>query len=145
MPFEVSANHIQPLAAPRTARAIVNGGCFGGIAAALRLRANGYGVTLHERCDRPGGRATIFEHEGFRHDAGRTVICAPRLFEELFVFFGRKLSDRVTLAAPDHDAEASARQLTRRYLEAACVLICEMPEGSVRYLGRLAQARTARL
>lgn len=145
MPFEVSANHIQPLAAPRAVHAIVNGGCFGGMASALRLRAKGYEVTLHDRCDRPGGRATVFEHEGVRHDAGRTVICALWLFEELFAFFGRKLSDRITLASLDHEAEASARQLTRRHPEAARVLARELPEGSGRYLGRLAQARTARL
>lgn len=145
MPFEVSANHIQPLAAPRAVHAIVNGGCFVGMAAALRLRAKDYEVTLHDRCDRPGGLATIFEHEGFRHDAGRTVICALWLFEELFAFFERELSDRGTLAPLNHEAEASARPLARRHFEAARVLACELPEWPARYLGRLAQARTARL
>jgi phytoene dehydrogenase-like protein len=145
MPFEVSADQIQPLAAPRAVHAIVNGGCFVGMAAALRLRAKDYEVTVHDRCDRPGGLATVFEHEGFRHDAGRTVICALWLFEELFAFFGRKLSDRITLASLDHEAEPSARPLGRRHLEAARVLACELPEGSGRYPGRLVQARTARL
>jgi len=146
MPFEVSANHIQSLAAPRAARAVVNGGCFVGMAAALRLRAKGYEVTLHDRCDRPGGLATIFEHEGIRHDAGRTVICAPWFFEDLVAFFfGRKLSDRGTLAPLNHEAEASARPLAQRHLEAARVLACELPEWPARYLGRLAQARAARL
>jgi phytoene dehydrogenase-like protein len=145
MPFEVSANNIQPLAAPREVHATVNGGCFGGMASALRLRAKGYEVTLHDRCDRPGGLATVFEHEGFRHDAGRTEICALWLFEELFAFFGRKLSDRITLASLDHEVEASAQPLGRRHLEAARVLACETPEGSRRYFGQLAQAHTARL
>ncbi|MFP4044224.1 MAG: hypothetical protein ACLFTP_06600 [Rhodosalinus sp.] len=36
------------------------------MAAALRLRAKGYAVTIHDRCDRLGGRAAVFEHEGFR-------------------------------------------------------------------------------
>src|SRR5690606_3400641 len=35
--------------------AIVIGGGFGGLAAALRLRAMGYGVTVLERLDQPGG------------------------------------------------------------------------------------------
>ena len=145
MPFEVSANHIQPLAAPRAARAIVNGGYFVGIAVALRLRARDYQVTPHDRCDKPGGGATVFEHEGFRHDAGRTVICAPRLFEKLFAFFGRKLPDRGSLAPLNHEAETSARPLARGHLEAARVLACELPEWPGRYRGRLAQARMARL
>ena len=145
MPFEVSANHIQSLAAPRAARAVVNGGCFVGMAAAVWLSAKDYEATPHDRCDEPGGRATVYEHEGLRHDAGRAVICAPGLFEELFALFGRKLPDRATLAPLDQVAEASARPLGRRHLEAARVLACELPEWPGRYLGRLAQPRTARL
>ena len=94
---------------------------------------------------RPGSRATVFKHEGFRHDAGRTVICAPRLLEGLFALFGRKLSNRFTRAAPDHEAVASARPLARRHLKAARVLAWELPEWPGRYLGQLAQARTAQL
>ena len=54
-------------------RAIVAGAGFGGIAAALRLRARGYDVHLIDRCARLGGRAQVFEREGFRHDAGVNV------------------------------------------------------------------------
>ncbi len=76
-----------------TNRAIVIGAGFGGIAAALRLRAKGYEVTIIDRCARLGGRAQVFERDGFRHDAGPTVVTAPFLFEELFALFGRKLED----------------------------------------------------
>lgn len=65
-------------------RAVVIGGGFGGIAAALRLRAKGHKVTLLDRCGRLGGRAQVFERDGFRHDAGPTVLTAPFLFDELF-------------------------------------------------------------
>ena len=78
-------------------RAIVVGAGFGGIAAALRLRAKGYEVTLIDRCQRIGGRAQVFELEGFRHDAGPTVITAPFLFDELFALFDEKFSDHVRL------------------------------------------------
>ena len=44
-----------------------------------------------------GGRAQVFERDGFRHDAGPTVITAPFLFEELFALFGRKLEDYLTI------------------------------------------------
>lgn len=77
--------------------AVVVGAGFGGIAAALRLRAKGYRVTLIDRCQQLGGRAQVFEHEGFRHDAGPTVITAPFLFEELFALFGERFSDHVEL------------------------------------------------
>jgi len=77
--------------------AIVVGAGFGGIAAALRLRAKGYEVTLIDRCNHIGGRARVFEREGFRHDAGPTVITAPFLFEELFALFNEKFSDHVRL------------------------------------------------
>jgi phytoene desaturase len=82
-------------------RAIVIGAGFGGMAAALRLRAKGYDVTLIDRCPRLGGRAQVFERDGFRHDAGPTVLTAPYLFDELFGLFGRRLSDAVTLHTPD--------------------------------------------
>ncbi len=77
--------------------ALVMGAGFGGIAAALRLRAKGYRVTVVDRCSQIGGRAQVFERGGFRHDAGPTVITAPFLFEELFTLFGEKFSDHVTL------------------------------------------------
>jgi phytoene desaturase len=80
-----------------TPHGIVIGAGFGGIAAALRLRAKGYRVTLLDRGNAIGGRAQIFERDGFRHDAGPTVITAPFLFEELFALFGEKLADHVTL------------------------------------------------
>ncbi len=76
-------------------RAVVVGGGFGGMAASLRLRAKGYDVTVVDRCSRLGGRAQVFERDGFRHDAGPTVITAPFLFDELFELFGRRRSDYV--------------------------------------------------
>ena len=77
--------------------AFVIGAGFGGIAAALRLRAKGYEVTVFDRCADVGGRAQVFERDGFRHDAGPTVITAPFLLEELFTLFGDKLSDHIAL------------------------------------------------
>jgi len=78
-------------------KALVIGAGFGGIAAALRLRAKGYEVSLIDRCAGLGGRAQVFERGGFKHDAGPTVITAPFLFEELFALFGERLEDHVQL------------------------------------------------
>ena len=78
---------------------IVIGGGFGGMAAALRARAKGHDVTLVDRCARLGGRAQVFERNGYKHDAGPTVITAPFLLEELFELFGEQLQDQVKLIA----------------------------------------------
>jgi len=82
-------------------KAIVIGGGFGGIAASLRLRARGYEVTVVDRCPRLGGRAQVFERDGFRHDAGPTVVTAPFLFDEIFELFGRRRRDYVTFVPLD--------------------------------------------
>ena len=73
------------------------GAGFGGIASALRLSAKGYRVTLIDRAPMLGGRAQVFEKDGFKHDAGPTVITAPFLIEELFELFGKKSGDYFTL------------------------------------------------
>ncbi len=77
-------------------RCVVIGAGFGGMAAALRMRAKGYRVLVLDRAPMLGGRAQVFEKDGFRHDAGPTVITAPFLFEELFELFGKKLDQYVT-------------------------------------------------
>lgn len=76
-------------------RAVVIGGGFGGIATALRLRARGLEVTLVERLERLGGRAQVYERDGFRFDAGPTVITAPWLFDELFALFERRRDEAI--------------------------------------------------
>lgn len=82
-------------------RVAVIGGGFGGIAAALRLRAQGHQVVLFDRCSRLGGRAQVFSQDGFTFDAGPTVITAPFLFEELFALFGKQMADYLTLVPLD--------------------------------------------
>ena len=81
----------------RAPHAVVIGGGLGGMAAALRLRAKGYRVTLFERLGMLGGRAQVLSRDGFRYDAGPTVITAHFLFEELFELFGRRMEDYLTL------------------------------------------------
>ena len=77
--------------------AVVIGSGFGGLAAAVRLGARGYRVTVLEKLAQPGGRARVHEIDGFTFDAGPTVITAPFLFEELWALCGRRLADDVTL------------------------------------------------
>ena len=56
---------------------IVIGSGPGGLAAANRLRAMGQEVTILEAMDQPGGRAAVFEQDGFSFDAGPTVVTTP--------------------------------------------------------------------
>ena len=60
-------------------RIVVIGSGFGGLSAAIRLRAQGHDVTIVEKLDKPGGRAYVFEQDGFVFDAGPTIITAPWL------------------------------------------------------------------
>jgi len=77
--------------------AIVIGSGFGGLAAAVRLGARGYRVTVLEKLDTPGGRASVIRQDGFTFDAGPTIVTAPFLLEELWALCGRRLSDDVDL------------------------------------------------
>ncbi len=81
--------------------AVVIGSGFGGLAAAVRLGARGYGVTVLERLDAPGGRASVFRQDGFTFDAGPTIITAPFLFGDLWRLCGRDIADDVTLRPVD--------------------------------------------
>ncbi|MCP3137982.1 phytoene desaturase family protein [Pyxidicoccus sp. QH1ED-7-1] len=78
-------------------RALVIGSGFGGLAAAVRLAARGWRVTVLERRDGPGGRANAFQQDGFTFDAGPTVITCPHLLEELWALAGQRLADHVEL------------------------------------------------
>ena len=73
--------------------AVVIGSGFGGLAAAVRLGARGWRVTVVERLDQPGGRAAVFRQDGYTFDAGPTIVTAPFLFEELWALCGRRMAD----------------------------------------------------
>jgi phytoene desaturase len=77
--------------------AVVIGSGFGGLAAAVRLGARGYRVTVLERLEAPGGRALVHRQDGFVFDAGPTIVTAPSLLEELWQLAGRRLADDVEL------------------------------------------------
>ena len=76
---------------------IVIGSGFGGIAAALRLRAKGHNVTLIEKHKDLGGRARVFKKNGFTYDGGPTVITAPYLINELFELFKKNPENYIKL------------------------------------------------
>ena len=81
--------------------AIVIGSGFGGLAATIRLLAKGYRVTLLEQLDKVGGRAYVYEQDGFVFDAGPTIITAPYLLEELWQISGQRMEDHLDLRPID--------------------------------------------
>ncbi len=76
---------------------VVIGSGFGGIAAALRLKAKNHKVTLIEKHNDLGGRARVFKKNGFTFDGGPTVITAPYLINELFELFNKNPQDYIKL------------------------------------------------
>ncbi len=82
-------------------RIVVVGSGFGGLTAAIRLQAQGHEVTIVERRDKPGGRAYVYEQDGFTFDGGPTIITAPWLIHDLFALAGRKSEDYVRLVPVD--------------------------------------------
>jgi len=72
-----------------TEKVIIIGSGFGGLGAAARLAARGYQVEMFEKLDKPGGRAYVFEKNGFKFDGGPTVITAPFMFDDIFAAAGR--------------------------------------------------------
>ncbi len=77
---------------------IVIGSGFGGIAAALRLKAKGHQVKLIEKHPDLGGRARVFKKNGFVFDGGPTVITAPYLINELFELFKKDPKNYIELS-----------------------------------------------
>ncbi|CAM3073866.1 phytoene dehydrogenase [Pseudomonas floridensis] len=77
--------------------AVVIGAGFGGLALAIRLQAAGVQTTLLEKRDKPGGRAYVYQDQGFTFDAGPTVITDPSAIEELFTAAGKSISDYVDM------------------------------------------------
>jgi phytoene desaturase len=76
-------------------RAIVIGSGFGGLALAIRLQAAGIPTLILESRDKPGGRAYVYEQDGFRFDAGPTVLTAPSVIDDLFTAGGKRREDYI--------------------------------------------------
>jgi len=88
-------------AASMKRRIVVIGSGFGGLAAAARLAAGGHQVTLVEALDKLGGRAYVFEQDGFKFDGGPTIITAPWLFDDIWAKAGMRREDHVEFVKCD--------------------------------------------
>ncbi len=81
--------------------ALVIGAGIAGLAAALRLRAQGWGVQVLERRSQLGGKLHCVEQDGYCFDAGPSFLTQPHRLAELFALFGEELSDHLPIERVD--------------------------------------------
>lgn len=80
---------------------VIIGAGLGGLATALRLRQQGFQVTLLEKNVRPGGRSNVIEEDGFRIDTGPTILVMKSTFEELYNSLGYDVNQRLEFVRLD--------------------------------------------
>jgi len=80
---------------------IVIGSGFGGLGAAARLAARGHQVEIFEKRDKLGGRAYVYDINGFKFDGGPTVVTAPFMIDDIFKAAGKNSEDYVKFVPCD--------------------------------------------
>lgn len=82
-------------------KVVVVGGGIGGLAIASLLAKDGFDITLLEKNSMLGGRAMVWEKDGFKFDMGPSWYLMPDVFEKFFEEFGKKPGDFYTLKKLD--------------------------------------------
>ena len=79
----------------------VIGAGIGGLAVSALLASRGHAVTVYEKNEVLGGRAGVFEAEGFRFDMGPSWYLMPDVFERFFGMLGEDIADHLDLIRLD--------------------------------------------
>ena len=74
-------------------KAIIIGSGVGGLATALRLKAQGLDVVVFENNSYPGGKLSSFNLGQYRFDAGPSLLTMPHYIDELFELFNDNPKD----------------------------------------------------
>lgn len=82
-------------------RVVVVGAGLGGLAAACHLRQRGHEVHVIERADVPGGRAGLWETQGYRFDTGPSVLTMTGILADTFAAVDAGLTDHLSLTPVD--------------------------------------------
>jgi phytoene desaturase len=82
-------------------RVVVIGAGVGGLASASLLARDGHDVTVLEARDEVGGRASVWESDGFRFDIGPSWYLMPEVFEHFFTLMGTSVADELDLVRLD--------------------------------------------
>ncbi len=77
-------------------KAVIIGSGIAGLAASIRLVAQGYEVHVYEKSDKPGGKLGFFTEKGYQFDTGPSLFTQPHQLEALLALVGEKLSDYFT-------------------------------------------------
>jgi phytoene desaturase len=76
-----------------TMKVAIIGTGFGGLSAAALLAQKGFDVTVFEKNEQPGGRASVYREGGYTFDMGPSWYLMPDVYERFFAEFGKKPAD----------------------------------------------------
>lgn len=82
-------------------KVLIVGAGFGGLSAAALLAKDGYEVTVIEKNEGPGGRASVYSDKGFHFDMGPSWYLMPDVFEHFYANFNKKPEDLFELEKLD--------------------------------------------
>jgi phytoene desaturase len=85
------------VARPRRKTAIIIGSGFGGLGSACLLARSGWKVTVLEKNEMVGGRASVFKAKGFTFDMGPSWYLMPDVFEHFFELLGEDVNKHLKL------------------------------------------------
>jgi len=131
-----------------TGDAVVIGAGLGGLAAAMRLGAKGYRVTVLDKLDSPGGRGSAITQGGHRFDLGPTIVTVPQTLRALWADCGRDFDADVDLRALDPFYEIrwpdGSRFAARQDTEAMRAEVARLSPGDVAGYDRFLRDAEAR-
>ncbi len=84
-----------------TKHVVIIGAGIGGLATALRLRHQGFDVTVVEKLSKAGGRSNVIQSDGFRVDTGPTILVMKETFEEFYRSIGQDFHQRLQIVQID--------------------------------------------
>lgn len=128
-------------------QAIVIGAGIAGLAAALRLRKQGFDVSVFEAAGFPGGKLREFSLNGYRFDYGPSLFTMPQLVDELFSLFGENPSDHFRYLRKENICNYFWTDGTRfnvpadeeKFIQTAATTFNEEPNSLKKYLARNAR------
>lgn len=83
-----------------------------GLAAAIRLKALGYDVTIYEKNEQVGGRMYQIKEKGFTFDVGPTIVMMPQIYKDVFTASGADYKDYIDMVRIDPMFEIKYRDQT---------------------------------